>query len=152
MSKTIAMTERTISTKKGQITLTRNELQIEDDAIFNRNLVIGSSLIWCFYGGLNIFRYAGSQNYFYFYLGVFILALWVVVMAFVVFRVSFAKKYSLSDLKEVKFRKDKKGIYHARLITQKGRIRTLTLNDEKETVNGLIRQMKKQKIKIEQTF
>jgi len=147
------MTEQTITTKKGQITLTSDGLEIIDDAIFNRNLIIGSSLVWCFYGILNIIRYVGAadaeKNFFYFYLGVFILALWVVVMGFVLFRVSFRQNYDFSELKEVRFRQGKKGEYHARLVTQKGRIRTLTLNEKKGDVDKIIRQLKKRKIKVE---
>ncbi len=143
------MTEKKITIKKGELILKGEDIKIDDDAIFNRNLLIVSSLVWCFYGVLNIIRYPIHNNFFYFYFGVFILALWIVVVGFVIFRVSFKKNYTFSEIQKVKFRLRSKGFFSARILTKKGRIRTLTLSDKKEDLNMLVRQLKKRKIKLE---
>jgi surface polysaccharide O-acyltransferase-like enzyme len=84
--------DKTIDIKKGTLVLSNSGLEIQDDSNFNRNLLIISSVFWCFYGILNIVQYPAKENYFYFYFGVFILALWVVVIGFVIRKVTFEEK------------------------------------------------------------
>ena len=141
--------DKTIDIKKGTLTITHSELNIQDDATFNRNLLIVSSIFWCLYGGLNILQYSAKENFFYFYFGAFILALWVVVIGFVIRKVTFKKQFLFSDLKKVRIRQDKKGFYLVRALTKKGRIRGFTLSQKKEDAQSLARQLKKRKIEVE---
>jgi hypothetical protein len=141
--------DKTIDIKKGTLVLSNSGLEIQDDSNFNRNLLIISSVFWCFYGILNIVQYPAKENYFYFYFGVFILALWVVVIGFVIRKVTFKNNLAFSDLKKVRIRQDKKGFYLVRALTQKGRIRGFTLSQKKEDAQSMARQLKKRKIEIE---
>ena len=143
------MAEKIIDIKKGTLTLTDSGLEIKDDATFNRNLLIVSSIFWCVYAGLNIAQYPLKENYFYFYFGVFILALWVVVIGFVIRKVSFRNQFNFSEIGKIRIRKDSKGYFLVRILTTSGRIRGLVLNDNKTDLDQLLRQFKKQKIEIE---
>lgn len=141
--------DKTIDIKKGSLTLTDKGLKIQDDATFNRNLLIISSIFWCLYGGLNILQYPAKENFFYFYFGVFILALWVVVIIFFIWKVTFKKELAFSEIKKVRIRQDKKGFYLVRALTQSGRIRGFTLSQKKEDAQSIARQLKKKKIEVE---
>ncbi len=143
------MMDKTIDIKKGSLTISKSGLTIEDDSTFNRNLLIVSSLVWCFYGILNIVQYPATENYFYFYFGVFVLALWVVVIGFVIRKVTFKKEFLFTEIKEVRIRQDKKGFFVARALTNSGRIRSFTLSQKKEDAQSLARQLKKKKIEVE---
>lgn len=143
------MMDKTIDIKKGSLRLSDKGMDIQDDSAFNRNLLIVSSLVWCFYGILNIIQYPAKENYFYFYFGVFILALWVVVIGFVIRKVTFKKELLFSEIKKVRIRQDKKGFYLVRTLTQSGRIRGFTLNQKKEDAQSMARQLKKKKIEVE---
>jgi hypothetical protein len=141
--------DKTIDIKKGTLSINESGLKIQDDATFNRNLLIISSIFWCVYGGLNILQYSAKENFFYFYFGVFILALWVAVIGFFILKVTFKKELAFSELKKVRIRQDKKGFYLVRALTQKGRIRGFTLSQKKEDAQSIARQLKKKKIEVE---